>query len=186
MASSSVGRGAESAPPPPARLAVFYKLVDKKAIAGLLCRYARAVELAATAATQAEALFPDDSLVVARLRMDGSSNLSNIACNASGAEFEAYARQLWALLLSTIAVLLRRLESNTLLPGTIREEELDYAVHLLIAELNAKNEPLPSSTELRAAAPALGYDTLMKAMRRGLDLLTCPWCRRPRRSVTVC
>ena len=36
------------APPPPDRLAVFYKLVDKKVIADVLCRHARAVELAAT------------------------------------------------------------------------------------------------------------------------------------------
>ena len=51
MASSSVGRGAARAPPPPDRLAVFYKLVDKKVIAAVLCRYARAVELGAVAAT---------------------------------------------------------------------------------------------------------------------------------------
>ena len=132
MASSSVGRGAAGGapPPPPDRLAVFYKLVDKKVIASVLCRHARAVELAAAAATHAEALFQqDDSFVVARLRMDGSESLNSIACNASGAEREAFTRQSWALLLSPIAILLRRLESNTLLPGTIREEELDYTVH---------------------------------------------------------
>ena len=93
MASSSVGRGAARAPPSPDRLAVFYKLVDKIVIAAMLCRYARAVELAATAATHAEALFADDSLVVARLRLDGSLNLGSIACDASGAERETFARQ---------------------------------------------------------------------------------------------
>ena len=117
MASSSVGR---CAAPPPDRLDVFYKLVDKKVIAGVLCRYARAVDLAATAATQAEALFIDDSLVVARLRMGGSIELTSLACDVSGADGRAFVRQAWALLLSTIAVLLRRLESNTLLRGTIR------------------------------------------------------------------
>ena len=108
----------KSAPPPPDRLAIFYKLVDKGVIASVLCRYARAVELATEAAMQAEALFPDDSLVVAKLRVDGSKNLTNIFCKAGGGQ-EAL-RQSWALLLSTIAILLRRLESNTLLPGTIR------------------------------------------------------------------
>ena len=126
---SSVGRGVSSAPPPPDRLAVFYKLVDKKLIACVLSRFARAVELAAEAAMQAEALFADDSLVLARLRMDGSIELKNIACQASGAERRAYARQSWALLLSAIPILVRRLESDTLLPGTIREEELNYKAH---------------------------------------------------------
>ena len=93
MASSSVGRGAASAPPPPDRLAVFYKLVDKKVVADVLCRDARAVELAAEAAAQAEALFPNDSLVVARLRMHGSESLSNIASQANGAEKSAFLRQ---------------------------------------------------------------------------------------------
>ena len=107
MASSSAGHGAaRSASPPPDRLAVFYKLVDKKVIASALCRFARAVELAATAATQAEALFEDDSLVVARLRIDGSINASNIAFKASEAEQEALIRHSWALLLSAIPILL--------------------------------------------------------------------------------
>ena len=175
MASSSVQRGATFAPPPPDRLAVFYKLVDKSVIAAVLCRYARAVELGATALTHAEALFADDSLVVARLRMDGSMNLGNIACDASGAEFEAYARQSWALLLSTIPILLRRLESNTLLPGTIREEELDYAVLELAAVLRAKERPVPSPVVLRDWASSMGYGILLDAMYRGLDLVPIPW-----------
>ena len=50
MASSSSQRGAGRAPLPPDRLAAFYKLVDKKAIAGELCRHARAAELSASAA----------------------------------------------------------------------------------------------------------------------------------------
>ena len=175
MASSSVGRGAERAPPPPDRLAVFYKLVEKKVIAGVLCRFARAAELAAEAATHAEALFADDSLVVARLRTDGSIELSNVASKASGAEREAYARQSWALLISAIPILLRRLDSNTLLPGTIREEELDYEAYMQAAVKKAKRKPVPPPAELRSLASTLGYDTLLLAMFKGLDLLPCPW-----------
>ena len=48
MASSYVAGAAVGAPPPLDRLAVFYKLVDKQVIACVLCRHARAVELAAT------------------------------------------------------------------------------------------------------------------------------------------
>ena len=164
MASSSVGRGTAGAPPRPDRLAVFYKLVDKKVIAVVLCRFARAVELAAEAATHAEALFPpDDSLVVARLRMDGSMNLGGIASRASGAESEAFARQSWALLLSTIPILLRRLESNTLLPGSVRKEELDYAIRAKAAGLKAKNEPVPSPVVLRFRASTMGYGIFLEA-----------------------
>ena len=175
MASSSAGRGAARAPPPPDRLAVLYKLVDKKAIAGVLCRHARAVELAAEAATHAEALFADDSLVVAKLRMDGSMCLANIACEARGAEIETFARQSWALLLSAIPVLLRRLESNTLLPGSIREEELEYEAHNKVAAIKAKNEPLPRPAVLRAWESTMGYGTLLDAMVSGLHLLACRW-----------
>ena len=176
MASSSAGRGtAGGAPPPPDRLAVFYKLVDKKMIAGVLSRHARIVELAATAASQAEALFTHDSLVVARLRMEGSESLNSIACDASGAEQVAFARQSWELLLSTIAILLRRLESNTLLPGTIREEELDYTVYQHAAGFKATNEPVPPLAELRIRASTMGYETVLMAMHRGLDYLPFPW-----------
>ena len=144
-------------------------------IAGVLCRHARAVELAAEAATQAEALFTDDSLVVAKLRVDGSMNVSSLALHASGAHRQAFARQSRELLLSVIPILLRRLEANTLLPGTIREEELDYAVHSKAAVCKATNKPVPPPTVLRAWASILGYDTLLDAMFRGLDLLPFPW-----------
>ena len=173
MASSSDGHGAASAPPPPDRLAVFYKLVDEKVIASVLCRYARAEELAAEAAMQAEALFTDNSLVVAKLRMDSSKNLTNIVGLAGGGQ-EAL-RQSWALLLSMIPILLRRLESNTLLPGTIRDEELDFEAHELAVILKAKNNPVPRPAALRAAASVMGYTILLEAMTRGFDLLWCPW-----------
>ena len=86
MASSSQ-RGASRAPPPPGQLASFYKLVDKEAIAGALCRHARNAELSGQAGVQAEALFGgDDSLVVARLRLEESQSLTNLGVEASGAE----------------------------------------------------------------------------------------------------
>ena len=175
MASSSVGRGDTNALSPPDRLAVFYKLVAKKVIASVLSRHARAVELSAEAATQAEALFADDSLVVASLRMDGNQSLNSIAIRAIGAEGETYAHQSWALLLSAIPILQRRLESNTLLPGTIREEEMAYNAHEQAVCLKAKNKPVPSPAVLRAWASTMGYNTLLDVMFRGLDFLPCPW-----------
>ena len=79
-------------PPPPDQLASLYKLVDIQSIAGALGRHARVVELSASAALQAEALFGGDvSLVVANLRMGESQSLSTLA--ASGAERELFVRR---------------------------------------------------------------------------------------------
>ena len=152
----------------------------------MLSRYARAVELAAEAATHAEALFADDSLVVASLRMDGSMNLTNLTCNARGAEREAFERQSWALLLSTIAILVRRLESNTLLPGSIREDEQDYTAHEQAAGFTALNKPVPLPAVLRAWASTMGYAILLRAMHTSLDLLRSPlWPPAQKRSVEL-
>ena len=142
---SSLRRGAARAPPPPDQLASFYKLLDKRVIAGALCRHARDAELSASAALQAEALFGEgDSLVVAHLRMSESRSLNKLAAEASGAEAEAPCRRSCSVLLSLLPLLLRRIEANTLLPGAVREEELDYTAHVQASLAKAKNEPVPS------------------------------------------
>ena len=169
MASSSSQRGA-----PPDQLAAFYKLVDKAVIAGTLCRYARAAELSASAAVKAEALYGENSLVVANLRMCESSSFTSVAEEAGGTEDEALVRRAAAVLLSLIALLLRRLEANALLPGTIREEELDYFAHLQSTLKKAMNKPVPPPAVLRAVASTMGYDTFLSAMYRSLDLLAHP------------
>ena len=177
MASPSSGQhGAESAQPSTdQQLAAFYKTVDKRVTAGVLCRFARDAELSAQAATQAEALFGDNSLVVARLRFCESDSLASLAYMASGAEQEVLLRKSWAVLLSLVNLLLRRLADNTLEPGFIREEELDYAAHVQASLCKAKNEPAPSPAELRELASAMGYNTLLNTMYRSLDLLTQPY-----------
>ena len=82
----------------------------------------------------------------------------------------------WAALLLLIPLLLRRLETDTLLPGTLREEELDYEAQVQATKQTAKNVPVPRPTVLRAWASALGYDTLLVAMFRSLNYLMLPWC----------
>ena len=171
MASSSALRGAGRAPPPPDKLAVFYKLVDKNVIAGVLCRHARSAELLASAAVQAEALFGNESLVVANLRLGESQNFTSLTEGASRSEEDRLDRCAWAVLLSVLPLLLRRIEADTLLPGTIREEEMDYFVHHQAALCKAKNKPVPSPAQLRAASPLFGYITLLSALCRSLELL---------------
>ena len=119
--------------------------------------------------------FRDDSLVVAELRMGESRALNSLAIRASGAEEEALLRRSWAVLLLVINLLLRRLAENTLLPGTIREEELDYDTHSQGASFKAENMPVASPVVLRALASTVGYVTLLQAMVRSLDLLRAPY-----------
>ena len=153
-------------------------------VAGTLNRHSRCAELAARASTQAEALFADDSLVVADLQRSESVALSNLAGQASGVEQFTLVRRSWGVLVSLIALLLRRLEANTVLPGTLREEELDYEVHFTTAMKKAKNQPVPPPAVLRDWASTLGYNTLLLAMVRSLDLLTQPyWPATQKRSV---
>ena len=184
MASSSVQRGAAWAPLPPNQLASFCKLVDKIVIAGMLQRSARDAELSAQAAVQAEALFGYDSLVVAHLRVRESEALAGLCLAASGAECEVLLRRCWAVLLSLIPLLLRRLEADTLLLGTIPEEDLDYEAHGQATLKNARSMPVPSPAQLQTLASAMGYTTLMLAMYRSLDLLVHPlWPAAQKRTV---
>ena len=143
-------------------------------MAGMLCRHARNAELSAQASSQAEELFGGDSLVVADLRYSECCSLNNLASKANGAEEEALSLRSWAVLLSVVNLLLRRLDANTLLPGTIREEELDYEAHARAATCKAKNVPVPSPDELRALASTMGYNTLLETMFTCLDLLQQP------------
>ena len=169
---ASVQRGSSRSLPPPDQLASFYKLLDQKVRAAVLCRRARNLDLTSQAALQAEALFGDDSLVVADLRYSESFCLHNLATQASDAEQKALLQRSWALLVSLVDLLLRRLADNTLLPGTIRQEEMDYEAYAQAAALRTKNEELVRSPAvLRAVASMLGYNTLLMVMSGCLNLL---------------
>ena len=174
MASSSQ-RSTSRAPPPRDQLASFYKLVDKDVIAGALSRHARNAELSAQAAMQAEALFGGDSLVVASLRQRESESLPFLGVAARGAEQKALLRKSWEVLLSILPLLLRRLAANTLLPATIRDEELDYEAHVQATSAKALSRPVPFPTQLRTWATTMGYDAILNAMVKGLDLLLLPF-----------
>ena len=77
--------------------------------------------------------------------------------------------------MSLINLLLRRLEANTLLPGTILQEEIDYAAHTQAAMCKATNKPVPRPAVIRAGVSPMGYITLLNAMIRSLELLTQPY-----------
>ena len=122
----------------------------KKVIAGALCRHARDAELSASVAVQAEALYGHNSLVVANLRLEEIRSLINLGVEASGAERVSLLSRAWVVHSSVLPLLLRRIEANTLLPGSMMAEELDYDAHVQAAVRKATNEPVPSPARLRA------------------------------------
>ena len=170
MASPSSQQGAREALPPD-QLTALYSLKDKFVNASALNRHARAAELSARAALKAEALLGDDSLVVADLRMAESHALVGLTIAASGAEKAALRCRSWSALLSVIALLQRRLASDTLLFGTVRKEESDYYAHAQASIFAAKNKPVPSPADLKNFGPTIGYSVLLSALYRSLSFL---------------
>ena len=180
MASSSE-RGAAwtpAAPPPPPppsppeEVAAFYALVEKQTTACVLCRHTRAAELCDRAARRAARLWGDNSLVVAELRVGEAASLQALAnSSTSSSEKEALRRRTWAILVPVHALLLRRLADNTLLPGTIKEEEMTYGRRSQAFTWKAKDEPVPSEAALQALGAVLGYDTPLDAVFVTLALL---------------
>ena len=172
MASSFAERGVPRAPPPADQLAAFYKLVNKGVLAAQLCRNARALDLSLRAIEYTEALFGDDSLVVARLQMNVSTFLGALAVEASRAEGQVLFARSTSVVLLVVNLLLRRLENNTLLPGTIREEETDFEAHGQVAISEAMRERVPPTPDaIHGLASTMGYGILLGAMFRGLDYL---------------
>ena len=104
--------------------------------------------------------------------MAESKAIVSLLSTASGEEQLALVRRSWSALLSVVTLLKRRLATNTLLPGTVRKEESDYAAHVQLATRTAMNEPVPPPFVLVLMASALGYDVLLDALFRSLHFLT--------------
>ena len=170
MASSSERGAAPGVPPPPPPLpppeevAAFYALVEKQTTAAVLSRHARAVELCDRAAEHAATLWGDNSLVVAHLRVDEASSVRELAHASTSVEKEAQRRRVWAIIVPVHALLLRRLADNTLLPGTIKEEEVKYFARSQAFAFKASDKTVPSKAVLQEMGVILGYTTLLKAV----------------------
>ena len=181
MASSSErdAAQAEGAPPPPLlppsppeEVTAFYALVEKQVTASVLCRHTRAAELCDRAATHAERLLGENSLVVAHLRVLEAGSLRSMAsASTSSTEKEALRWLAWAILALVHALLLRRLADNTLLPGTIKEDEVTYYARSQAFAGKAQGKPVPSEAALQGFDVVLGYETLLKAVFLTLALL---------------
>ena len=73
-------------------------------------------------------------------------------------------RRAWAILIPVRALLQRRLADNTLLPGTIKEEEVTLFARMQASIYKANNEPVPSEVVLQGSGVVPGYSTLLDAV----------------------
>ena len=159
-------------PPPPEEVAAFYALVERKTTAGVLSRHARCAELADRAAKRAARLWGENSLMVADLHVSEARAMRELAhASTPSSEQETLRRRAWAILVPVHALLLRRLADNTLLPGTIKEEEVTYFARSQAFTLKAMDKRVPSEADLQALGAELGYTTLLDAVFETLNLL---------------
>ena len=154
------------------QFAAFRALVIKVIDASVLGRHARDAELSSQAATQAEALFPEHSLVVAHLRNGESAALKSLTPKASREEKDALLRRAWTSTRAAIAVLQPRMANNTLLPGAVRKEEAEYYAYEQQATFVASQQPVPPPDVLQGVATTVGYVVLLNALIRSLDFLS--------------
>ena len=103
--------------------------------------------------------------------MHESESLASVGATASGAEQKALFRRSWSALLSALAILQRRLTDNTLLPGTVRKEEADFCAHVQAETCVAQNEAVPPTEVLESLCQMIGYDVLIGALYRSLNLV---------------
>ena len=167
MASQHGAAQATGGPPPPLleEVTAFFTLIEKVVVAAALRRYARCAELSERAARHAQTLWGDNSLVVVHLRVGEATVIRNMAgTSTSSSEQEALRRRAWAILVPVHALLLRRLGDNTLLPGTVKEEEGTFFARSQAFACKAKDEPVPSEIVLQSFGVTLGYTTLLDAV----------------------
>ena len=151
----------------------FYALVEKSTTANMLGRFSCCAELCDRAAENAARLWGNNSLVVAHLRVGEAGSLRNLtSVSTSSSEKEALRRRAWAILVPVHALLLRRLEDNTLLPGTIKEEEVTYYARLQASACKASDKPVLSAVALQSVDAVLGYTTLLDTIFFTLALLS--------------
>ena len=110
--------------------------------------------------------------MVAHLRVREAASLRYQAlAPTSFSERQALFRRAWAILVPVHALLLRRLADNTLLPGTIKEEEVTYSARSQAFTYKTSDKPIPSEAALQGLGVVLGYSTLLDAVYFTLALL---------------
>lgn len=156
--------------PSPEELA-FYTTLDRAVTAGALGRAARAGELHARASVQAEGLYGENSLVLACSRWSEASSHIQLANASAGDDEKSLRYRAWALQLQVNALLLRRAAANTLLPGTVSREEVEYRARVNDILCKAKGKPAPPESKQQKFGERVGISALVHALNNTLNLL---------------
>jgi len=135
--------------------------------------YGRAVEHAVAAGVQS------DSLILASLRLYRGMELFSLALDETGINATsaiALYTEAWAIVCEVMRVLSARDQAGTLLPGTLRAEEVAYADASQHAMLRFVSAELPqeetSGTQLKYEASLWGYNHLMLCAQLALGYLS--------------
>lgn len=141
-------------------------------------RWARAAELYTRAADAAAAAgAPPDSLVCCDLRLRAcTSQLDQARAPGVGAEDAArLCAAAWDGCLAVSRILAARADAGTLLPGAIRQDELDYARAAVSAELRVEQPHRLNDAayvaRLVADAPLMGYECVHRAATMSIGRL---------------
>ena len=132
-------------------------------------RWARAAELFDRAARACEAGSPPDSLVSADLRLRAATALLDQARmpDVSINDASAQCASAWAMVSAASRTLAARADAGTLLPGSLRDDELAYVQAMAPIELRVQNpDERPDSRYaklLEADAPLIGYESMLRA-----------------------
>ena len=94
--------------------------------------------------------------------------------STSAPEQEVLRRRVWAIFVPVHALLLRRLADDTLLSGTIKEEEVTYCARSQAFTYKPMDKPVPPAAALQGLGVFLGYETLLRAAFQTLNLLILP------------
>lgn len=105
------------------------------------------------------------------LRVELCPQLHLLAAAAAGAEQDALLRRFAAVLRPVVTLVQQRLEINTLLPGTVREEELDFDARVQAMNANLRSVPVPNEVDLRRMASVFGYKLLLRVATRCIGML---------------
>ena len=133
-------------------------------------RFARAAELFGRAAARTVAAgAPPDSLVLASLRVTRSNALEALSqVPASAAEAPALSAEAYATVREVTRTVCARADAGTLLPGTLRADELAFGRARVVAKLRAQfPEKLGNAAfvaNATANASLLGYATALECV----------------------
>lgn len=115
-----------------------------------------------------------DTLIYARCKLEQASSLTcQMSAETSSDVQAAQLAEVWALTISVIPLILRRMDASTVLPGRCAREEVLFFKQFIVWLGQANLRPELEQTILVRQSFAVGYDIAMKAAHTVLTHLLC-------------